>query len=215
MAVVNKETEDSQIGKPTLVLLHGIGRSYLSMKHLESRLKKAGYQVINIGYPSLRKDIPGCSRYLREIIKDKPAHSLVFIVHSMGGLVLRQYIQFYGEEQIEKIIFLGTPHQGSRLAKQLKPILRPFLGPAIHQLADAEYACKLPIPHCKFLNIAGGNGTKFGMNPLFGGGDNDFIVGFEEAQLPGAHQFIRVRHYHAFLMNGSDTLRHILEFLKS
>ncbi len=37
----------------------------------------------------------------------------------------------------------------------------------------------------------------------------------DEALLPGAHQIIKVRHYHAFLMNGKDTFRHILTFLKN
>ncbi len=213
------DPEDKYIGTPqptpgTLVLLHGIGRSYGSMKFLEYRLKKAGYNVLNIGYPSLRRDIPGCARYLREIIQREPPQSLSFIVHSMGGLVLRQYIQFYGETQLRKIIFLGTPNQGSRLARAYKTILRPILGPAINQLGDTGYINQLPIPKVEFLNIVGGNGTKYGMNPLFGGGDNDFIVGIDEALLPGAHQIIKVRHYHAFLMNGKDTFRHILTFLK-
>src|SRR3989344_179964 len=35
------------------------------------------------------------------------------VAHSMGGLVIRSYIQQYGSRGIRKIAFLGTPHRGS------------------------------------------------------------------------------------------------------
>jgi len=35
------------------------------------------------------------------------------IAHSMGGLVTRSYIHRFGEDKINKIIYLGTPHQGT------------------------------------------------------------------------------------------------------
>ncbi|MBU0579915.1 MAG: alpha/beta hydrolase, partial [Candidatus Margulisbacteria bacterium] len=35
------------------------------------------------------------------------------IVHSMGGLVAKKYINNYGSQNIKKLIFIGTPHQGA------------------------------------------------------------------------------------------------------
>ena len=35
-----------------MILLHGLWRSSLSMKHMQWGLEKAGYQVVNEGYPS-------------------------------------------------------------------------------------------------------------------------------------------------------------------
>jgi len=53
---------------------------------------------------------------LREIIQTikhrtgKP--KVVIIAHSMGGLVSRRYLQIFGEEDVEKLIMIGTPNHG-------------------------------------------------------------------------------------------------------
>ncbi len=53
---------------------------------------------------------------LREIIQTikhktgKP--KVILMAHSMGGLVSRRYLQIFGEEDVEKLIMIGTPNQG-------------------------------------------------------------------------------------------------------
>ena len=53
---------------------------------------------------------------LREIIQTikhktgKP--KVVIIAHSMGGLVARRYLQIFEEEDVEKLIMVGTPNKG-------------------------------------------------------------------------------------------------------
>ncbi|MBU3941408.1 MAG: alpha/beta fold hydrolase [Nanoarchaeota archaeon] len=53
---------------------------------------------------------------LREIIQTikyrtgKPR--VVIIAHSMGGLVSRRYLQIFGEDDVEKLIMIGTPNKG-------------------------------------------------------------------------------------------------------
>jgi len=53
---------------------------------------------------------------LREIIQTikhktgKP--KVILIAHSMGGLVSRRYLQIFGEEDVEKLIMIGTPNKG-------------------------------------------------------------------------------------------------------
>jgi len=37
---------------------------------------------------------------------------VVIIAHSMGGLVSRRYLQIFGEEDVEKLIMIGTPNHG-------------------------------------------------------------------------------------------------------
>lgn len=43
--------------------------------------------------------------------KDK----VVIVAHSMGGLVIRRYIQIFGSENIEKVILIGTPNKGLKI----------------------------------------------------------------------------------------------------
>jgi triacylglycerol esterase/lipase EstA (alpha/beta hydrolase family) len=41
---------------------------------------------------------------------------VIILGHSMGGLSARAYMRRYGEEKIARLITLGTPHHGSKLA---------------------------------------------------------------------------------------------------
>ena len=41
---------------------------------------------------------------------------VIVLGHSMGGLSARAYMRRYGEEKIARLITLGTPHHGSKLA---------------------------------------------------------------------------------------------------
>jgi len=41
---------------------------------------------------------------------------VIIIAHSLGGLVVRQYMAEYGSARIAKLITLGSPHHGTRLA---------------------------------------------------------------------------------------------------
>ncbi len=53
---------------------------------------------------------------LRDIILTVKAitgkNKVTIIAHSMGGLVVRRYIQIFGSENIDKIILIGTPNKG-------------------------------------------------------------------------------------------------------
>lgn len=50
---------------------------------------------------------------LIDIIQAKTGRPKVNIIaHSMGGLVTRRYIQLFGEDKIDKIIFITVPHRG-------------------------------------------------------------------------------------------------------
>lgn len=44
-------------GNDTVVLLHGLGRSPLAMSRLAHDLRREGYQVRNLAYPSRQADI--------------------------------------------------------------------------------------------------------------------------------------------------------------
>jgi len=48
-----------------------------------------------------------------ELIKERTGKNKVIIVaHSMGGLVVREYLSLFGEDSVDKFIMLGTPNYG-------------------------------------------------------------------------------------------------------
>jgi len=80
-----------------VVLLHGLGRSALSMKKMEWALKRQGYRVVNVSYPSTRLSVQeAATNWLPAVLDQRtPDHSVKvhFVTHSLGGIVLRRYLK--------------------------------------------------------------------------------------------------------------------------
>jgi pimeloyl-ACP methyl ester carboxylesterase len=66
-------------------------------------------------------EIPATARELRQVVlfakELYEAKKVIFIAHSRGGLVCREYIRLYGDDDdVLALITLGTPHKGTRLS---------------------------------------------------------------------------------------------------
>ncbi|MDB6034167.1 MAG: lipase, partial [Verrucomicrobiales bacterium] len=72
-----------------VILLHGLGRTPLSMKRLEWTLRRENYRVINLAYPSTRVSIQDAAdHWLDNILKTRitdPTVKIHFVAHSLGG----------------------------------------------------------------------------------------------------------------------------------
>ncbi|MDF5728781.1 MAG: alpha/beta hydrolase [Rhizonema sp. PD38] len=84
-------------------------------------LEKKGYTVHSFAY-DWRKSIDQSANQLKVFVEEKaadqPNKQFVFVAHSMGGLVVRRYLDIFkaqAEERLEKLIMLGTPNKGSYL----------------------------------------------------------------------------------------------------
>lgn len=126
-----------------VVLLHGIARTSSTMDKLQERLKKEGYSVLNIDYESREYTIEVLAEKMHEAVtsfvtdKDKKVH---FVGYSMGGLVTRAYLGKHRPENLGRVLFLGTPNQGSEVADFLKDVslYQAFYGPAGQQLTTGQ-----------------------------------------------------------------------------
>jgi hypothetical protein len=69
-----------------------------------------------VSVPSKSEDIATYAQRLDKsigLIKEKTgANKVNILAFSMGGLVARQYLLDFGEESVNKLITIGTPHQG-------------------------------------------------------------------------------------------------------
>lgn len=123
----------------TVVLLHGIARTERSMNHIENALKKANYQVFNIGYPSTELTIENCARFVENRLKEQNLNQFEkvhFVTHSMGGLVTLYLLKENKLPNLGYVVMLGPPNQGSEYADFLEQNLlyRKVFGPAGQQL---------------------------------------------------------------------------------
>ena len=72
----------------TVVLVHGLARSGVSMKLMEKRLQHQGYEVVNIDYPSTEQGIGYIAQtWLAPEVQPRVAKGerVHFVTHSMGG----------------------------------------------------------------------------------------------------------------------------------
>jgi pimeloyl-ACP methyl ester carboxylesterase len=190
-----------------VIYLHGIGRTSRSMRPILKSMPQDGFVHVAFEYPSTRVPIAQAADYLHSVIESLTEVSKIsFVVHSMGGLVVRRYLQEHNEPRIHRMVMLGTPNSGAELADMLKRnmLFRAVYGPAGQELVtDPEGTIgTLPVPQFEFGVIAGGKGDEQGFNPLLPG-DDDGTVTVKSARLPGAADFLRVPKLHSFLM--SDT----------
>lgn len=206
--------------KPTVVLLHGLGRSHRSMASLGRYIERLGYRTWARTYPSRRGGslaqlADGIAARIRRDLGDRP---LVGVTHSMGGVLVRHM-----REQLEwrGVVMLAPPNQGSRVAAGLvgKRLVGWYFGAAGRQLADAT---GWPPPPEPFAIIAGTRGPSIGNVPswvvrglklLPAGAPHDGTVLVAETQIEGMAGFAEVDASHTFLMNHPATRELVRQFL--
>lgn len=202
-----------------VILVHGIVRSSKSFGSLKSALEADGAQVFGFDYPSTRVDIHQSAAFLHQVIESlEGIEEIDLVVHSMGGLVVRAYLQEHRDARLRRMVMLGVPNSGARLASMLQdnPVYRTVYGPAGQQLVDDPQgvATSLPTPDFEFAVIAGARGQAQGYNPLIPG-DDDGTVSVESTRLPGASDFMTVRATHSFLMSHVDVIAATRSFLST
>lgn len=204
-----------------VVLIHGIIRSSRSFDRMRKRLVEEGYQVFGFNYPSTRVPITDAARYLERALQSlEGIEEIDFVVHSMGGLVVRCYLMNCKkpDPRIHRMVMLGVPNQGAGIADRVRgwPFYKVIYGPAGQQLVtDSEgLISKLPVPQFEFGILAGARGNPKGYNPLIPG-DDDGTVELEHTKLPGAADFVTVAALHSFLMTHKAAIQYTVDFLKS
>lgn len=203
-----------------VVLLHGLGRSAWSMKRLEWALRKENYQVINRSYPSTRLSVAEAAAWLDDVLKDRPAGAgqIHFVTHSLGGIVLRQYLAERPIENLGRVVMLAPPNQGSELADKLKPnaLYRFFTGPGGQQLGTDAASLPRQLPPADFdLGVVAGDRS---LNPLFSNylpGPDDGKVTVASTRLAGMRDFLVVHHSHTWLAWTRPVTIAVKQFLKS
>jgi hypothetical protein len=151
--------------------------------------EEGNYQIIQ----TKSENIETYSLRLKEIIdivKSKTRRpKVVVIAHSMGGLVVRRYLQIFGEQSVDKVVFVGTPHKG--ITGEIKDLC-PLFGEGLEcrdMTEGSVFMRKLELgglPEIKSENIVGtgcimdglpGDGIVLKKKALVQGLDNNIVNG--------------------------------------
>lgn len=165
-----------------VVIVHGLFMSPLAMKVLEKRLQDLGYETYNFGYPSRQYTHRTLER-LHALCCSIKADEIYFLGHSMGGIVINHYLSEYtAPEQCRKVVTLGTPYNGSRIAKYFS---HSAYGNLLFGHDQTEQALISGITGATQLPTGIIIGTKnIGVGFAFGIEQGDGTVSLEEASHP-------------------------------
>ncbi|MEI6540126.1 MAG: hypothetical protein WCO86_11475, partial [Planctomycetota bacterium] len=201
-----------------VIYLHGIGRTSRSMRPLLDAMPTDGFVHVPFDYPSTRVPLAQAADYLHSLIESLTDVSKIsFVVHSMGGLVVRRFLKDHSDPRLERLVMLGTPNSGAELADMLKRnlIFQTVYGPAGQELVTDPNGTigSLPTPDFEFGIIAGGKGGERGFNPLLAG-DDDGTVTVASARLAGASDYLLIPKLHSFLISDETAIAAVKCFLE-
>lgn len=216
---IRKAKELPEMTGHAVILLHGIIRSSKSMSRMEKSLKEGGFVPVPFDYPSTQANLDRCSEYLDQVLKSlNGVGKISFVTHSMGGLVVRNWLRNHKDKRLTRLVMLGTPNKGAEMADKLRDVklFKLILGPAGQQLVsgDASDIAKLPVPEFEFACIAGARGTTDGFNPIIPG-DDDGTVAVRSVMLEGATDSELFPVLHSFLPLNEAVIKSTRCFLKS
>lgn len=208
-------------GQECIILLHGLGRTKLAMHPVEKALVQEGYKVWNQSYPSTEGSIEQLANttitkaisYCRTLGSER----IHFVSHSLGGILIRYYLQNHKPSELGHIVMLSPPNHGSEIVDTLKDykLFHYFLGPAGQQLGtDPSSMPRQLKPINAIIGIITGNSS---FEPWFSSripGPDDGKVSTESAKLAEMRDYLVVDNGHTFIMRDAYVIEQIQHFLK-
>jgi pimeloyl-ACP methyl ester carboxylesterase len=196
-----------------ILLVHGLGRTPLSLFGLASALRRGGHHTRFFGYSPTFESLPRILRRLTERLRDlaRPGRPVGLVAHSLGGLLLRMVLPKVPELRVHHLVTLGTPLGVPRLARLAWRWL-PFrlltrdcgrllaTADSFESLADLRVPCTM---------IAGTAGPRGRFSP-FGADANDGVVSVCETRAGVVLPVL-----HTFMMDAAAVRERILDIMNS
>jgi pimeloyl-ACP methyl ester carboxylesterase len=109
----------------------------------------------------LNQTISVLNQKIQEIKTNSGFQKVNIIAHSMGGLLIKNYLEEYGKNDVNKLIFVGTPHLGAPKATKVLmegdkfgiPWLNPIVMKNLSQYSISSYEL---MPNEKYFDVFSG-----------------------------------------------------------
>ena len=188
-----------------VVLVHGMGRTSMSMWPMERALEADGYRVLNFFYssygPTIAEIGAELSRAVDAEVAAQPVARVHFVGHSLGNIVVRWMLaNDPPQAPVGRFVMLAPPNRGAQAADLFAPYVGWLLAPITELRTSGSTVATLPPPP-KGLEFA-----------IIAGAD-DRTVTFRETCLAGARAYLQVPNGHTFIMMRDDTIALVKRFL--
>ncbi|MGB6908649.1 MAG: alpha/beta fold hydrolase [Methyloceanibacter sp.] len=207
-----------QVENECVVLVHGLNRGDDSFFLMERILSAAGYQVVNLDYPSSSATVDELVGYLDDAVAACDGQSVNFITHSLGGILVRGWVGLKDRDGLGRVVMLAPPNQGSELVDAMADLglYRFITGPAGQQLGTDEEGAPARLGPVAFdLGVIAGNRS---LNPVFSAmipGEDDGAVSVESTKVEGMADHIVLPATHTLLMNNPLVIAQAMIFLQT
>ncbi|MCP4875236.1 MAG: alpha/beta hydrolase [Gammaproteobacteria bacterium] len=204
----------------SVILLHGLARSDKSMQKLAQALSDEGYCVQNVSYASTRNNVETLAiEAIDPALQACPAGSKInFVTHSLGGILVRQYLRDHKIENLGRVVMLGPPNKGSEIIDKLSdfPGFYFIHGDAGLQLGTGETSVPNQLGRADFdLGIiAGTRSVNLILSSLIPGVD-DGKVSVENTRLEGMNDHLEMEVTHPFMMRNNRVIEQVIHYLKT
>ena len=208
------------VNADNVILLHGLARTDKSMARLQRALEKEGYCVVNSDYDSRGGDIETLAVKAIEpaLAACRPAQPVHFVTHSMGGILVRQYLADHQIDNLGRVVMLGPPNKGSEVVDTLAdfPGFHFINGDAGLELGTGEASVPNQLGKADFdLGIIAGTRSVNLILSTMIQGVNDGKVSVESTRLEGMKDHIEMGATHPFMMNNNAVIEQVLHYLET
>ena len=190
---------------------------------MQRALAEEGFETANIDYPSRDHSVEELAELaipegLEACRSIEGVERIHFVTHSLGGILLRQYLSQNSIAELGRVVMLGPPNQGSAAVDELRdlPGFDWLNGPAGLQLGKGEQSVPLKLGPATFeLGVIAGNRTIDPITSAVLDNPDDGRVSVADTKLEGMTDFVEVEHSHAFMMRMHEPIRLTVRFLRS
>lgn len=209
-----------QVHASCVILLHGLARTDDSMAKLEKTLFDKGYYAVNLGYPSRDYPIPVLAeKAIKPALAKCPASSDInFVTHSLGGILVRQYLSQHHIAKLHRVVMLGPPNNGSEVVDKLADMPGFYFinGDAGMQLGTSELSIPNTLGPAEFDVgiIAGSQSINLILSTLIPDTD-DGKVSIESTKLEGMNDHLVMPTTHSFMMINDDVIEQVVYYLRN